>query len=162
MSLYSAPPSTSSTSTISTSNSLEDYKKAESKASEVVTPPQVASSDGAIQEKAEYRDQDGNLLDEEQIKALEGKVSFSTRYETKTRILDALGNEVADEASSIAPPHPDVERVPGTKGSLPDSDARVSPASASPEGDLRRERSLDDIDAGRPRPASEAKEATKQ
>ena len=46
------------------------------------------------EEKVEYRDEDGNLLDEEQVKALEGKVSFSTRYETRTRLVDAAGNEV--------------------------------------------------------------------
>lgn len=46
------------------------------------------------EEKIEYRDEDGNLLDEEEVKALEGKVSFSTRYETRTRLVDAAGNEI--------------------------------------------------------------------
>jgi dolichyl-phosphate-mannose-protein mannosyltransferase len=76
------------------------------------------------EERVEYRDQDGNLLDEEQVKALEGKVEFKTRYETRTRVVDAQGNEVLlppgeqlpqaqeqeqAEAAGVAPPHPDVE-----------------------------------------------------
>jgi dolichyl-phosphate-mannose-protein mannosyltransferase len=78
------------------------------------------------EERVEYRDQDGNLLNEEQVKALEGKVEFKTRYETRTRVVDAQGNEVllppgeqlpvehqAQQAAAapvgVAPPHPDVE-----------------------------------------------------
>ena len=74
------------------------------------------------EEKVEYRDQDGNLLNEERVKALEGKVEFKTRYETRTRVVDADGNEVilppgaevpqAQEqaaAAGVAPPHPDAE-----------------------------------------------------
>jgi len=74
------------------------------------------------EERVEYRDQDGNLLNEEQVKALEGKVEFKTRYETRTRVIDADGNEVLlppgaqppqvqDQAAAagVAPPHPDVE-----------------------------------------------------
>lgn len=88
------------------------------------------------EEHVEYRDQDGNLLNEEQVKALQGKVEFKTRYETRTRIVDAEGNEVLlppgvqahpdldveqlqqlqqqqeqqqKEAEGVAPPHPDVE-----------------------------------------------------
>ena len=48
------------------------------------------------EERIEYRDEAGNILDEEQVKDLEGKVSFSTRYETRTRLVDADGNEVFD------------------------------------------------------------------
>lgn len=47
-------------------------------------------------ERVEYRDEHGNILDEDQVKALEGKVSFSTKYETRTRVLDKAGNEIAD------------------------------------------------------------------
>ena len=75
------------------------------------------------EERVEYRDQDGNLLNDEQVKALEGKVEFKTRYETRTRVVDAQGNEVLlppgeqpvqaeqekPEAVGVAPPHPDVE-----------------------------------------------------
>ncbi|KAL1301548.1 hypothetical protein AAFC00_005787 [Neodothiora populina] len=54
---------------------------------------------GAVLEKVEYRDAAGNLLDEEQVKALEGKVEFSTKYETRTRLIDDAGNEVAEHAA---------------------------------------------------------------
>ena len=132
----------------------------ESQASEVVTPQAAAAKDMIQEEKVEYRDQDGNLLNEDQVKALEGKVSFSTRYETKTRTLDKDGNEIADKegSSSVAPPHPDVERIPGTKGG--DAESRDSPASVSPEEDLSKEKSLN-ADSGKPKPGSEAQEATK-
>ncbi|KAK3628339.1 Dolichyl-phosphate-mannose--protein mannosyltransferase 1 [Elasticomyces elasticus] len=59
-------------------------------------------SGGLTEEKIEYRDENGNLLDEEQVKALEGKVSFSTRYETRTRLVDAQGNEVGYEGEGEA------------------------------------------------------------
>ncbi|KLO78763.1 dolichyl-phosphate-mannose-protein mannosyltransferase [Fusarium fujikuroi] len=72
----------------------------------------------AKEEKVEYRDQDGNLLDPEEVKALEGKVEFKTKYETKTRVVDEQGNEVQEPAegwdqnlAGVAPPHPDVEGV---------------------------------------------------
>lgn len=61
------------------------------------------------------------MLNEEQVKALEGKVEFKTRYETRTRVVDAQGNEVLlpveegkeqggeEKVEAVAPPHPDVE-----------------------------------------------------
>lgn len=49
-----------------------------------------------VEEKVEYRDENGNILNEEQVKALEGKVSFSTKYETRTRLVDDYGNEIGD------------------------------------------------------------------
>lgn len=62
---------------------------------ENVTPqPAVEDAQVKKEEKIEYRDQDGNLLNEEQVSSLEGKVSFQTRYETRTRVIDAAGNEV--------------------------------------------------------------------
>lgn len=75
------------------------------------------------EEKIEYRDEYGNLLDPEQVKALEGKVSFQTKYETRTRLVDAEGKEVSmivDDIpqqpmadghvpEGVAPSHPDVD-----------------------------------------------------
>lgn len=48
------------------------------------------------EERIEYRDQDGNLLNDEQVISLqkEGKVSFQTRYETRTRLINAEGREL--------------------------------------------------------------------
>lgn len=86
-------------------------------------PPVVAGQKVLDQEEhVEYRDQDGNLLDIEQVKALEGKVEFKTRYETRTRLVDEAGNEVVigengePIVDAVAPPHPDVDGVdPNTK-----------------------------------------------
>ena len=106
-------------------------------------------------EKVEYRDQDGNLLDEEQVQALQqdGKVSFSTKYETKTRLVDADGNEVVDP--QLAPHHPDVEgQNPDTKGVKEDEKSQPADAKVS-GGSVNRE------DDGRAMPASDANEATK-
>lgn len=91
------------------------------------------------EERVEYRDDKGNLLNEEQVKALQGKVEFKTRYETRTRVVDDQGNEVLNPVippqaaepkqpaaaappapkndgpkdpvnpAGVAPPHPDVE-----------------------------------------------------
>lgn len=128
-----------------------------------VTPQPAVEPAVSRVEKVEYRDQDGNILNEEQVKALDGKVSFETRYETRTRVIDADGKEVADgpaEAESVAPPHPDVERLPETAPEEPEDDGRDSPATASPEDDVSKEKSVERADDGRPRPASEPSEAT--
>jgi len=62
--------------------------------------PVAAPPGGSIikrEERVEYRDQNGNLIPEDQIKELEGKVEFQTRYETRTRLVDAAGNEISPE-----------------------------------------------------------------
>ncbi|KAI0172433.1 glycosyltransferase family 39 protein [Hypoxylon sp. FL1284] len=112
----------------------------------------------AREEKVEYRDQDGNLLNEEQVKALEGKVEFKTKYETRTRVVDANGDEVdvpVDElaAAGVAPPHPDVEGAnQETKKGVRD-DPIPKEASSSKDGEKEAEKSV-------PKPASEGNEAT--
>jgi len=136
--------------------------------SEAILTPQASAAESVLsrEEKIEYRDQDGNLLDEAQVKALEGKVSFSTRYETRTRLVDAQGREVGDGpagAEGFAPPHPDVEREPETKVDTADMKSKDSPATVSPEQDIAKEKSIDEAkkESGSPRPASEGIEATK-
>ena len=116
------------------------------------------------EERVEYRDQDGNLLDPEQVKELEGKVSFQTRYETRTRLVDAQGNEIAQpEDAQIAPPHPDVE------GSDPETVPALEPAAHDKpaaqrdiKADESKEESIDKSDKGAAKPASEGNEATGQ
>lgn len=106
------------------------------------------------EEKIEYRDQDGNLLDEEQVKALkaEGNAKFETKYETRTRLVDEHGNEVQQQ---LAPEHPDVEgQNPDTKG-VPESDANRKPAPAQ-AGSSKREEGQKEA-----KPASDASEATR-
>ena len=124
--------------------------------------PQAAVDQASLhrEEKVEYRDQDGNLLNEEQVAALEGKVSFQTRYETKTRVVDAEGNEVEDSSAGTAPPHP-ADQEPETAADQPENDGREYPATVSPEDDLSKEKSVKKNDDGKPRPASEAKDATR-
>src|SRR5271168_2352213 len=63
----------------------------------IVTPqPAGEQRVNGSEERIEYRDQDGNVLDESQVSALEseGKVSLKTKYETRTRLVDANGNEI--------------------------------------------------------------------
>ena len=134
--------------------------------SEPNVTPQSPAAESILsrEEKIEYRDQDGNLLDEKQVSSLEGKVSFSTRYETRTRVIDPNGNEIGEGsagAEGFAPPHPDVDREPETVGA-PEHDGRESPATASPYQDAQKEKSVGKVAKdGKPRPASEGREATK-
>ncbi|WEW57533.1 Dolichyl-phosphate-mannose--protein mannosyltransferase 1 [Emydomyces testavorans] len=125
--------------------------KGESAEEAEVTGPKIIGKEESI----EYRDQDGNLLNAEQVASLAkaGGVSFKTKYETRTRVVDDQGREIKP---NLAPPHPDIEgqnpetvekgdkNVPGDK-----------PASvAGDEKSVQRE-------DGKPKPASEGKEATR-
>ncbi|KAK1758345.1 glycosyltransferase [Echria macrotheca] len=123
-------------------------------------PPPPGQRILSREERVEYRDQFGNLLNEEQVKALEGKVEFKTRYETRTRVVDADGNEIPQpdaevpQEAAVAPPHPDVQGVDSetTKRSLV-ADEPIPPAKKSVEGEKEREGKA-------PKPASEGNEAT--
>ena len=145
-------------------NYVEAGKQRASKDDNVT--PQPSSEEPAVQkeEKVEYRDQDGNLLDPEQVAELEGKVSFQTKYETKTRLVDAAGNEIGDSsagAEGFAPPHPDADREPETAPSQDEDDKHARPATASIEKDVRKEKSAEKVKGGRPAPGSEPKDATR-
>ncbi|KAI1495817.1 dolichyl-phosphate-mannose-protein mannosyltransferase 1 [Biscogniauxia marginata] len=111
----------------------------------------------AHEQRIEYRDQDGNILNEEQVKALEGKVEFKTKYETRTRVVDGAGNEMPvppEElaAAGVAPPHPDVEGAnQETKKGVEDPIPKE--ASSSKDGEKEAEISV-------PKPASEGNAAT--
>ena len=109
-------------------------------------------------ERVEYRDEEGNLLPDDLVESLaaEGSVTFKTKYETKTRLVDKDGNEVRNW-EGIAPEHPDVEgQNPDTKGLAEDrASERPAHVDVSMGGDDVG------VDDGRPRPASEAQEATR-
>ncbi|CAK7562991.1 MAG: Dolichyl-phosphate-mannose--protein mannosyltransferase 1 [Sporothrix epigloea] len=107
------------------------------------------------EERIEYRDQDGNILNAEQVEALRGKVDFKTRYETRTRLIDEAGNEIREESAvPVAPPHPDVEGVDqSTKQSSFADETLPKSVDASIEGEREQEQS-------RAKPASESSEAT--
>ncbi|CAK7201394.1 Dolichyl-phosphate-mannose--protein mannosyltransferase 1 [Sporothrix eucalyptigena] len=108
------------------------------------------------EERVEYRDQDGNILNAEQVEALRGKVEFKTRYETRTRLVDEAGNEISEESAPVAPPHPDVEGVDqSTKQNLVADEALPKSVDPSIEGEREKEQS-------RAKPASEGSEATQR
>ncbi|KKA29200.1 hypothetical protein TD95_000934 [Thielaviopsis punctulata] len=114
------------------------------------------------EEKVEYRDQDGNLLDPEMVKSLEGKVEFQTRYETRTRVVDVNGNEIPEPeggwpaeqlagAVPVAPPHPDVEGV--------DRETKQGAGSVVPAEQFESAEQEHESES-KPKPASEGNEAT--
>lgn len=140
----------------------------EGKPEGLVSPPPAApvASHSIVsrEEKVEYRDQDGNILDPEAVKSLEGKVSFKTRYETRTRMVDAQGNEInppEEDAVGVAPPHPDVEGSdPQTVGKA-EPDVQEKPvAQRNVQADESKEQSIEKSDDGAAKPASEGNEAT--
>ncbi|KAF7546643.1 hypothetical protein G7Z17_g8282 [Cylindrodendrum hubeiense] len=123
-------------------------------------PPMEQHRVIAKEEKIEYRDQDGNLLDPEQVKSLEGKVEFKTKYETQTRVVDEAGNEInapeggwPEDLAGVAPPHPDVEGVNSETVKGKDDEAVAQDYEASQDGEKEAEES-------KPKPASEQKDAT--
>jgi len=106
----------------------------------------------AQEERVEYRDQDGNILNPEQVKELEGKVEFKTRYETRTRVIDENGNEVqvdVEEGEGVAPPHPDVQNVDQETKQKEAADSKVVPDAAE---SIKGER---EAEVKKPKPASE-------
>lgn len=114
------------------------------------------------EQRVEYRDQNGNILDPEQVKALEGKVEFRTRYETHTRVIDAEGNEVpvpegweVPVDAVVAPPHPDVQGVDQETKRAAGEEAAVPEAKQSSDG-------VKEAEERSPKPASEGNEATAQ
>lgn len=123
--------------------------------------PQVEYDEGQVvshEEQVEYRDQDGNILDADEVASLmaEGLASFETKYETRTRLIDDEGNVVDTiiDQGGVAPDHPDVEgQNPSTKRD-PEEQARDQPAEAKAGGSVKKE------DDGEAKPASDASEAT--
>ncbi|KAG5950612.1 hypothetical protein E4U53_004755 [Claviceps sorghi] len=137
----------------------ESQKLAENPEAVVSPKPSTAHKIVAQEEKVEYRDQDGNLLNEEQVKALEGKVKFETKHETRTRVVDEHGAEVAPpeggwpaDMAGVAPPHPDAHGV--NQETVKDKQADPpKDAAASLDGEKEAEWS-------KAKPASEGQEAT--
>lgn len=94
------------------------------------------------EEQVEYRDENGKLLDEDEVKALEGKVSFSTRYETRTRLIDANGNPISEgvHEESSAPALPEAEELKTPEA--PKVEADKKPAANDAKDDLAKEKKL--------------------
>jgi dolichyl-phosphate-mannose-protein mannosyltransferase len=103
------------------------------------------------------------------VAALAGKVSFKTRYETRTRIVDGQGHEIyeglvdahgGEEEAGVAPPHPDVEgRNPETQQDSEPAEASDVPPTVEVEEDQQKEKSIEQ-DKQEAKPASEAQAAT--
>jgi dolichyl-phosphate-mannose-protein mannosyltransferase len=139
----------------------------------VSAPPQDAPQDLHVvskEERVEYRDEKGRVLDDAEVEALKGKVSFKTRYETRTRLVDAEGNEVFEdlveshdeaEEHGVAPPHPDVEgRNPETQ----EQAEAVEPSEAPPTvaAEDQQKENMAEQRQEEAQPASEAQTATQQ
>lgn len=125
--------------------------------------PANAASQSVVsrEERVEYRDQDGNLLSEEQVEALKGKVSFQTRYETRTRVVDEAGLELEQAEASVAPPHPEVDNVDPETVDVPVNKDDAAPASQiEAEEDLVKEAAVENAKKGEAKPPADAPEAT--
>jgi dolichyl-phosphate-mannose-protein mannosyltransferase len=135
-------------------------------------PPPVAAqgNEPQVEKRVEYRDDKGNKLNDEQVAELKGKVKFETKYETRTRILDAAGREIYEGPvgdapqellNQFAPPHPDVEGSnPETTGVKEEEvKGQKAPASVDAEADEVAERRRIEEEK-KARPASEGSEAT--
>jgi dolichyl-phosphate-mannose-protein mannosyltransferase len=140
----------------------------------VSPPPQGAPKDLPIvskEERIEYRDESGNVLNDEEVAALAGKVSFKTRYETRTRIVDGQGNEIyeglvaahgGEDQPGVAPPHPDAEgRNPETQDAGAAAEASDTPPTVEVKEDQLKERSVEQHKQDA-KPASEGQSATKE
>jgi dolichyl-phosphate-mannose-protein mannosyltransferase len=154
----------------------EEEKKRDEMVSEMpaVSAPPVADPDDlpilSQEERVEFRDENGRILDEEEVAALEGKVSFKTRYETRTRIVDGEGHEVYEslvdarevdgqDAPGVAPPHPEIEGQNPETESIPEAEVSDTPPTIDVKEDQQKERSVEN-EAQKPKPASEAQAAT--
>jgi dolichyl-phosphate-mannose-protein mannosyltransferase len=147
-----------------------------SEAAVVSPPPEGIPKELPVlskEERIEYRDENGRVLNDEEVAELAGKVSFKTRYETRTRIVDAQGNEIYEglvdahgaEEAGVAPPHPDVEgQNPETQEGARAEASDLPPAVEVAE-DQAKEQSVEqslENEKNEPKPASEAQAATQE
>ncbi|TGZ77999.1 PMT-domain-containing protein [Ascodesmis nigricans] len=135
-------------------NNIDDYKKivpsAKRSPSAASPPPQplvapnqqpivaekpkeetTLRADTKIEEIVEYRDQNGNILNEAQVKALEGKVEFETKYETRYRVVDEFGNEIESSDQPIVDQNAPVPEEP--EAVEPETPGAEEPVVAAPE-----------------------------
>lgn len=138
----------------------EKEEKREQKPAEHESEAPVITSSSSpkiqgTQARVEYRDQQGNILDEALVESLrkEGKVSFETRHETRTRLEHGHLMDVVD--GKVAPPHPDVEGQNPETQDKPEEVVEESPASVPGSGS-----SVAEPNSPEPEPASEGNEAT--
>lgn len=93
----------------------------------------------------EYRDENGNILDPAEIEAMKDQISFETRYETRTRLVDLANGHTALEGDDT-----EEKSYAGTiaLGENPETSAVESvvgetPASAAVGDDVQKEMSVE-------------------
>jgi dolichyl-phosphate-mannose-protein mannosyltransferase len=146
-----------------------------------VPPPEMPQDLPVVskEERVEYRDENGRVLNDDEVSALAGKVSFKTRYETRTRIVDAQGNEIYEglvdargdaEEPVDDPANADEPGVAGTiaEGSNPETqqeadapEASEVPPTVEVVEDQQKEKSIEEHHE-EAQPASEGQSATQQ
>lgn len=115
-----------------------------------------------VEQKIEYRDEKGNVLDPAVVKQLEGKVSFSTRYETRTRLIDDDGNAVADFVGDVREGEQDSSSFAGTlaEAEEPSTDfggeASAQPPNVNVNSDLEKEEKVEKSTKQEAEPESDA------
>lgn len=112
---------------------------------EVTAPAKKDNIGEIIEETVDYRDENGRILDEEEVKSLSGKVSFSTRYETRIQHVAANGQKVLaagdDEESSFAGTIAEGENPETTKSA--GKIANGKPASNNANEDVKKEQQIE-------------------
>jgi len=105
----------------------------------------------------EYRDENGNVLDDAQVEALRGQVEFQTRYETRTRLVDGDGKEIYNKVVEGSGPAPiagldeesHVAEKPEPEPETAQAEAPIAsdePAHVDVEDDLQKEQHLGQAD----------------
>lgn len=97
---------------------------------------------------------------------MEGKVSFSTRYETRTRLVDEAGNEIHDgivedagaDAQGVAGSYAE-GRNPDTQDPLGEAEANTVPPQVAAKDDVSKEKSVEES-VEVPEPESDASKST--
>ena len=143
--------------------------------SPAVSPqPQQYDKDGnpvvGMEQSFEYRDQDGNILGQEEVMKLrDAGVDFETKHEVRTRMVDEKGNEVYKQEGGVHPQHPDAEGLnPNTAGvekkdSQGGREANDRPANVEAGVDTKQESAVNSKErkkSGQAQPGSERAEAT--
>lgn len=126
---------------------------AEEQEQAAVTSPKLAGTMARV----EYRDQNGNILDENLVASLraDGKVKFETRWEPNSRLENAHEIPIVDgQLAPQAPPHPDVE------GQNPETNGEPVPPESPASVVEGNERSAEVDSSPEAKPASELYEAT--
>ena len=112
----------------------------------------LPTGDVEVEEKIEYRDENGQLLDAAAVAKLRGAgVEFNTVYESRTRVVDADGNEILNEVVERPTEGAEGGGVAGTIAYAPEVETEAAgvtvsdaPAEVKVGGDLEKERVVEE------------------